>query len=62
MDIYYRASLLVEHYHFVDYNWDISKGCPSFVDEPPGTGMMDCPQALADIQTYVRNLVLWLAP
>lgn len=49
-------------HHFVDYNWDISKGCPSFVDEPPGSGMQTEPQALADIQCYVKNLALWLAP
>lgn len=49
-------------HHFVDYNWDISKGCPSFVDEPPGEGMQKEPQAVADIQCYVKNLALWLAP
>ncbi len=49
-------------HHFVDYNWDIEKGCPSFVDEPPGKGMKENPQALEDIKTYVRNLAMWLAP
>lgn len=49
-------------HHFVDYNWDIEKGCPSFVDEPPGNGMRQNPRALEDIKAYVRNLVLWLAP
>lgn len=49
-------------HHFVDYNWDIEKGCPSFVEETPGTGMKENPQALEDIKTYVRNLALWLAP
>lgn len=49
-------------HHFVDYNWDIDKGCPSFVEETPGDGMKDNPQALEDIKTYVRNLALWLAP
>ncbi len=47
-------------HHFVDYNWDISKGCPTFVEEPPGTGMTDHPQAMSDIYAYVKNLVLWL--
>ncbi len=47
-------------HHFVDYNWDISYGCPSFVDELPGEGMARNPQALADIKAYVRNLALWL--
>jgi hypothetical protein len=49
-------------HHFVDYNWDISKGCPSFVEEPPGDGMATNPQALEDIKTYVKNIVLWLQP
>jgi hypothetical protein len=49
-------------HHFVDYNWDIEKGCPSFVSEPPGNGMKENPHALEDIKTYVRNLALWLAP
>jgi hypothetical protein len=49
-------------HHLVDYNWDIEKGCPSFVDEPPGNGMKENPQALEDIKTYVRNLAMWLAP
>lgn len=48
-------------HHFVDYNWDIGKGCPSFVEEPPGKGMVQEPQALQDTLAYVRNLVLWLA-
>jgi hypothetical protein len=48
-------------HHFVDYNWDIDKGFPSFVDEPAGNGMKNEPRALEDIQTYVRNVALWLA-
>jgi hypothetical protein len=49
-------------HHFVDYNWDIARGCPSFVEEPPGDGMKKEPQALEDIHTYVKNLALWLMP
>ena len=49
-------------HHFVDYNWDSSTGCPSFVSEAPGDGMETHPQALEDIQTYVRNLAHWLSP
>ena len=49
-------------HHFVDYNWDSAMGCPTFVDEPPGSGMTHKPQALQDIHTYVRNLALWLRP
>ncbi|HEX4635132.1 MAG TPA: hypothetical protein VH189_03050 [Rhizomicrobium sp.] len=48
-------------HHFADYNWDIEAGAPSFVDEPPGDGMMRDVQALADIHRYVRNVALWLA-
>ncbi len=49
-------------HHFADYNWDVSKGCPSFVTESEGDGMQTEPSALADIHAYVRNLVSWLAP
>ena len=48
-------------HHFADYNWDTNAGAPSFVDEPPGDGMMREPQALADTHRYVRNVALWLA-
>ncbi|HEY0004794.1 MAG TPA: hypothetical protein VGB17_08270 [Pyrinomonadaceae bacterium] len=49
-------------HHFVDYNWDTSMGCPTFVAEPPGEGYSREPDALDDIKMYVRNLALWLAP
>lgn len=49
-------------HHFVDYNWDISKGCPSFVAESSGTGMIHEPKALSDSLAYVKNLSRWLAP
>lgn len=49
-------------HHLVDYNWDIATGCPSFVDELPGNGMKQNPQALSDIQAYIKNVALWLAP
>jgi len=49
-------------HHFADYNWDISRGAPSFVTEPPGRGMQTEPRALSDIKQYVRNLAFWLAP
>lgn len=57
-----RAVAASSFHHFVDYNWDIAKGCPSFVDEAPGDGMNQEPRALEDIKTYVRNVALWLAP
>lgn len=49
-------------HHFVDYNWDVSMSCPSFLEEPPGDGYKKNPRALEDIKTYVRNLALWLKP
>lgn len=49
-------------HHFVDYNWDVAKGCPSFVEEPAGDGYKQEPDKLDDIKTYVKNLALWLAP
>lgn len=49
-------------HHFVDYNWDIDQGCPSFLLETPGDGIKRAPQKLTDIKTYVRNLAVWLAP
>jgi hypothetical protein len=48
-------------HHFVDYNWDTDKGCPSFVEEKPGDQIKRNPQGLDDIKTYVRNAALWLA-
>ncbi len=57
-----RAVAESTFHHFCDYNWDISMGCPSFVDEAPGHTMQTEPQAMADLKTYLRNLVLWLAP
>ena len=48
-------------HHFVDYNWDIEMGCPSFLVEPPGDGYKRNPQALNDIKTYVGNAARWLA-
>ncbi|WP_017653015.1 hypothetical protein [Fortiea contorta] len=55
-----RAVANSSFHHLVDYNWDIERGCPSFVDEPPGDGMQKHPQALEDIKIYVYNVALWL--
>jgi hypothetical protein len=49
-------------HHFADYNWDTSYGAPSFVTEPPGDGMQTEPRARPDVERYVRNLAVWLAP
>ncbi len=48
-------------HHFCDYNWDTSMGCPSFVTEPPSDRIIKSSRALNDIQTYVRNIAVWLA-
>jgi hypothetical protein len=57
-----RAVAESSFHHFVDYNWDTSMGCPSFLLEPPGDQIKREPEKLEDIKTYVRNLARWLAP
>jgi hypothetical protein len=57
-----RAVAESSFHHFVDYNWDTSMGCPSFLAEPPGDQIKREPEKLEDVKTYVRNLALWLAP
>ena len=57
-----RAVAESSFHHFVDYNWDTSMGCPSFLEEPPGEQIQREPEKLEDVKTYVRNLALWLAP
>jgi len=47
-------------HHFVDYNWDISAGCPSFLEEPPSDAIAKQPKFLDDTKRYVRNLVTWM--
>jgi hypothetical protein len=48
-------------HHFCDYNWDVGAGAPSFVDEPPGNGMAENPEALRATRAYMRNVALWLS-
>ncbi len=48
-------------HHFVDYNWDIDSGAPSFVTDRPGNALVGCPRALRETKRYVHNLALWLA-
>jgi hypothetical protein len=57
-----RAVAESSFHHLVDYNWDTSKGCPSFLSEPPGDEIKRDPSRLADIKTYVSNAARWLAP
>jgi hypothetical protein len=56
-----RAVAESSFHHFVDYNWDINKGCPSFLLEPPGHEIERDPARMRDIKTYVANLARWLA-
>jgi hypothetical protein len=56
-----RAVAQSTFHHFCDYNWDTKMGCPSFVTEPPGKTMQTEPQAISDLQIYLRNLAIWLA-
>lgn len=48
-------------HHFADYNWDLTKGAPSFVSEKPGDRMAESPEARRSIRRYVLNVALWLA-
>ncbi|HEV7643827.1 MAG TPA: hypothetical protein VGO50_07805 [Pyrinomonadaceae bacterium] len=57
-----RAIAESSFHHLVDYNWDTEMGCPSFLEEPPGTGIKDEPEKLNDIKKYVENLAAWLSP
>jgi len=57
-----RAIAESSFHHFVDYNWDIRMGCPTFLEEPPGHEIANDPSRLADIKTYVENVARWLAP
>src|SRR6266536_6277264 len=56
-----RAIAESSFHHFADYNWDVSKGCPSFVTESPGAQIKKEPAHLEDMKSYVRNAALWLA-
>jgi len=48
-------------HHFADYNWDPASGCPSFVSEPPGSGLAYSAEASRATRRYVHNVGLWLA-
>ena len=55
-----RAIAESSFHHFVDYNWDIGSGCPSFLLEAPGYEIQRHPERLGDIKTYVENVGRWL--
>jgi hypothetical protein len=56
-----RAVAESSFHHLIDYNWDTSKGCPSFLEEPPGDEIVREPERLEDVKTYVTNVARWLA-
>jgi len=56
-----RAVAESSFHHFVDYNWDTEKGCPGFLEEPPGAEFRTDPGKLEDFKVYIRNLAQWLA-
>ena len=56
-----RAVAESSFHHFVDYNWDTSKGCPTFLYEPPGDEIKRDPARMRDVKTYVSNVAKWLA-
>ncbi len=56
-----RAIAESTFHRFADYNGDPSLGAPSFVTEPPGSGLCENPAALDDAHRYARNIALWLS-
>lgn len=56
-----RAVAESSFHHFVDYNWNIASGCPTFLTEAPGHQIEQEPSKLQDIKDYVANLAVWLA-
>lgn len=48
-------------HHFADYNWDPRDGCPTFVSEAPGDGMIRDPEGLRQTRQYMTNLAGWLS-
>jgi hypothetical protein len=57
-----RAIAESSFHHLVDYNWDTSMGCPTFLVEPAGNQIHLTPEKLNDVKTYVTNVARWLAP
>lgn len=57
-----RAVAESSFHHFVDYNWDTTMGCPTFLYEPPGDEIARHPERLRDVKTYAANVARWLAP
>jgi hypothetical protein len=49
-------------HHFVDLNWDVDLGAPSFVTESSGNEIKGDPSRLNVFKDYVRNIARWLSP
>jgi hypothetical protein len=56
-----RAIAESSFHHFADYNWDLSRGAPTFVTDAPGDGIRKDPRGVDDVRTYVVNAARWLA-
>jgi hypothetical protein len=56
-----RALAESTFHHYCDYNLDPRDGCPSFVSEPPGDGMIRDPGAQAEALRYFTNVAGWLS-
>jgi hypothetical protein len=58
-----RAIAESSFHHFVDYNWDLEAGCPTFLSsvDTPGAGIKNEPEKLNDVKQYVENATRWLA-
>jgi hypothetical protein len=56
-----RAIADSSFHHFLDYNLDPARGCPSFVTEPAGDGMLKNVAAREDTYAYFKNLASWLS-
>jgi hypothetical protein len=55
-----RAVAVSSFHQFADINWDVDRGGPSFVIEPPGEEIKKDPSRLEIFKDYVRNLARWL--
>jgi hypothetical protein len=55
-----RAVAESTFHHFADMNWDVDRGAPSFVTEPPGDEIKQDPTRLRAFKDYVHNLATWL--
>jgi hypothetical protein len=56
-----RALAHSSFHHLVDYNWDTSRGCPSFVTDAVGHQLEHDPSRLSDVHVYVANAAAWLS-